>query len=152
MEEKFQRGIALVVTMILLLMLSVLVVMSVSTANAELVMAGNEQHTRDAVNAAAAGVEHAIAHLGSHEAPGNLAGQSGAIAYQAVIRAAGEEAHLPGMSAGEFIGRHYEIESTGHGARSAFDVQIQGVLVTEAAFAARTFVQHGGGLEEGGVP
>jgi hypothetical protein len=149
MEEKLQRGVALVVTMILLLMLSVLVVMSVGTANAELVMAGNEQHMRDAVNAAATGVEHAIARLGSHEAPGNVEGKVGDVAYEAVIRVAGEEAHLLGMSTGKFIGRHYEIESTGYGVRGAFDAQVQGVLVTEAAFAARTFVQHGGGLQEG---
>jgi type IV pilus assembly protein PilX len=56
-----QRGAALVVGMILLLVLTVLAVSGVTTAALELLMAGNEQYQERAFQAADAGIEQAMA-------------------------------------------------------------------------------------------
>jgi type IV pilus assembly protein PilX len=59
--RKQQRGAALVVGLILLLVLTVLAVSGVATAALELLMAGNEQYQERAFQAADAGIEQAMA-------------------------------------------------------------------------------------------
>lgn len=44
------------------------------------------------------------------------------------LRATGSEALPAGFSAGRLLAQHYEISSTGHSARGARSVQVQGVL------------------------
>jgi hypothetical protein len=56
-----QRGAALVVGLILLLVLTLLAVSGMTTASLELLMAGNEQYQERAFQAADAGVEQALA-------------------------------------------------------------------------------------------
>ncbi|MGB7738000.1 MAG: PilX N-terminal domain-containing pilus assembly protein [Steroidobacteraceae bacterium] len=56
-----QRGAALVVGLILLLVLTLLAISGMTTASLELLMAGNEQYQERAFQAADAGVEQALA-------------------------------------------------------------------------------------------
>jgi Tfp pilus assembly protein PilX len=151
-----ERGAALVIGLIMLLILTILAFTGVSTATTELAMANNEQFRRNAADASAAGVEQAIAAIGT---VGTTAGATGSIEptelgneatqYNAVMRYVGDESGLPQSSADKFIGLHYEIESTGTSARNARDVQTQGVMVVASAGGAgnESFGQIGDGLE-----
>jgi Tfp pilus assembly protein PilX len=44
------------------------------------------------------------------------------------LRGGGSDALPAGFSAGRFVARHFEIESTGHAARGARSVQVQGIV------------------------
>lgn len=57
----FQRGSALIVSLILLVALSLLGIASMNTASLDLIMAGNEQYRTRAFNAIEAGIERALA-------------------------------------------------------------------------------------------
>ena len=135
-----ERGAALVIGLIMLLILTILAFTGVNTATTELAMASNEQFRRNAADASAAGVEEAIASLGlvgttagaSAALPAAVLGDNDATNYSAVTRYIGDETNLPQSSADKFIGLHYEIESTGVSARNARDVQTQGVMVIAA--------------------
>lgn len=151
-----ERGAALVVGLIMLLILTILAFAGVNTATTELAMANNEQFRRHAADASAAGIERAIAAIGT---VGTTAGATASIErtelgdeatqYSAVMRYVGEETGLPQSSADKFIGLHYEIESTGTSARNARDVQTQGVMVVASAGSAgsTSFGRIGDGLE-----
>lgn len=108
-----QRGAALAVALILLVVLTLLAVSGMGMATAELVMAGNEQLRRKASDDASAIIERALADP----------------AGSAALRYVGDEAVLPGFSVGKFVGRHYVIESVGEAPRGAHDVQVQGVII-----------------------
>lgn len=140
-----QRGVALVIAMILLFILTLLAVTGMSMSTAELVMAGNEQFQRRAFDAAGGGVEAAIAKVSvsSGMASETLTGRD----YVATLRYAGEESNLPQSSADKFVGRHIEIESTGKSARNAMDVQVQGVLLLVPTNGVADYQQIGTGLE-----
>ena len=56
-----QKGAALVVGMVLLLVLTLLAVSGMNTASTELIMAGNEQYQENAFQAAEIGIEQAMA-------------------------------------------------------------------------------------------
>jgi Tfp pilus assembly protein PilX len=154
--RRSERGAALVVGLIMLLILTILAFTGVNTAITELAMANNEQFRRNAADASAAGVEQAIAAIGT---VGTTAGATASVAptvlgndateYSAVMRYVGDETGLPQSSADKFIGLHYEIESTGTSARNARDVQTQGVMIVASAGGAgnESFSQIGGGLE-----
>lgn len=136
-----QRGAALVIGLIMLLILTILAFTGVNTATTELAMASNEQFRRNAAEASAAGVEESIAALGLvGTTPGATAtlpeaalGDDEATTYTTTTRYVGDEFGLPQSSADKFIGVHYEIESTGTSARNARDVQTQGVMVITSA-------------------
>lgn len=158
-----QRGAALIVGLILLVVLTLLAFAGANTATTELVMAGNEQLRRSASQAAAAGIEQAIARLG--EVPTSPAAapterEDSAFAgaeverFRTATRFAGEEHGLPQMSADEFVALHFEIDSSGFLARDgvpvrgATDRQRQGVYVVGAASgqAESSFGRIGTGL------
>jgi Tfp pilus assembly protein PilX len=133
-----QRGAALVIGLLLLLVLTVLAVTGMSTATTELVMAGNEQYHKSAVQAASAGVEQAVAKIGSVPTvpgaaptmiPETAVSGSTTDTYSTETRYIGEEVGLPQSSADKFVGLHYVIKSIGSSARNASDTQIQGVFV-----------------------
>jgi hypothetical protein len=119
-----QRGAALAVALILLVILTLLAVSGMSLATAELAMAGNEQLRRRAADAASAGIERAIERLGTLPVIPNEMHLDGV-----TLRYVGNESTLPGFSAEKFAGRHFLIESIGTAPRGARDVQRQGVLV-----------------------
>jgi Tfp pilus assembly protein PilX len=142
-----QRGVALAIALILLLIATLLATGGMMTATAELVMAGNEQFHRHAVDAASAGVEVALARVAT--AAGGVFDNAGATnsgPYITSSRYAGEETSLPGFSAEKFAALHFEIESTGSSARNAQDHQLQGVMVIVSRDATQTFTRLGDGL------
>jgi type IV pilus assembly protein PilX len=152
-----ERGAALVIGLIMLLILTILAFTGVNTATTELAMASNEQFRRNAADASAAGVEESIASLGlvgttagaTATLPEAALGDDDATTYTTVTRYVGDETGLPQSSADKFIGLHYEIESTGSSARNARDVQTQGVMVVAATGGGgdETLTSIGGGLE-----
>jgi len=145
-----QTGVALVIAMILLLILTVLAITGMSMSTAELVMAGNEQFHRQAFDAAGDGIEAAIAQLSAGAS--QLVAEVTAENYIATTRYAGDESNLPEFSAGKLVGRHFEIESTGGAARDASDEQIQGVMVIAATNGVSDYGQIGTGLQGAGSP
>jgi hypothetical protein len=145
-----QRGAALVVALLLLVILTLLATTGMRTSVAELWMAGSEQFRRLAAEAASEGVEAGIGRVratrGSLSSETSLDGGSAIAPYTATIRRAGTETSIPGSSAEKFIGEHFEIESTGAAPRGALDVQVQGVMVMSSRNGVRTFHRTGEGL------
>lgn len=152
-----QRGAALVIGLVLLLVLTLLAITGMNTATTELVMAGNEQYRRAAAMAATAGIEEAIADLDTVPAVPGAAptevrdvpvGAAGTDTFTTSTRYVGEETGLPQSSVDRFVGLHYEIDSTGRSARNARDRQVQGVFVVAGAGAGGNgdFRQIGTGL------
>lgn len=151
-----QPGVALALALVLLLILSLLAVAGMSLANSELIMAGNEQFRQNAVQAASAGIEHAIASIGKLSGTSSNTtvsmgpvsiGPTGTDTFSTHIRHAGTEFGLPQSSADKFAGVHFVIESQGISARNARDTQIQGVMVVTATGAGGgDFRPVGGGL------
>jgi hypothetical protein len=145
-----ERGAALVIALLLLVILTLLATTGMRTSIAELWMAGSEQFHRAAIEAASAGVEAAVARVRATR--GGLAdgtgidGGSGDAPFHATIRRAGTETSIPGSSAEKFVGEHFEIESTGAASRGALEVQVQGVMVVSSANGVRTFRGIGTGL------
>jgi Tfp pilus assembly protein PilX len=133
-----QRGAALAVALILLVILTLLAVSGMSLATAELFMAGNEQLRRRAADTASAGIERAIERMST------LPSVPDELRFDGVtLRYVGNESHLPGFSAEKFAGRHYVIESIGSAPRAARDVQRQGVLVIGASAGVVEFAGSG---------
>lgn len=152
-----QRGAALAIGLILLVVLTLLAFAGMNAATTELAMAGNEQFRKSASHAAAAGIEQAIASLrnvptvaGSapRELDGDLRADSTIEKYQTETVYIGDEVGLPQSSVDKFVGLHFEIASTGISARGAQDGQVQGVFVvsTQRAGEAASFGRIGGGL------
>ncbi len=152
-----QRGVALVIALIMLVVLTLLAMTGMNTATTELIMSGNEQYRRNASQAAAAGIEQAISQLADASTarsavpstipPTALPGAPDE-RYTTVTRFTGDETGLPQSSADKFVGLHYTIESTGNSARGASDTQIQGVMVVAATGGAGEtgFTRVGSGL------
>lgn len=149
------RGVALITAMILLLIVTLLATTGVMLSTSELVMAGNEQFHRQAIDAASAGVEAAIARLAasplSRRGSVTLADTTASGDYVSTARFAGEESSVPGFSVGRFSALHFEIESTGSAPRNAADEQFQGVMLISSKDAVDTFTQRGTGLDASGA-
>jgi type IV pilus assembly protein PilX len=156
-----QAGAALVIGLILLLILTILAVAGMSTAATELFMAGNEQSRKSASQAAAAGIEEAIAGIGMVPTtlggnpvvqgpvpvPGTDPAAAFANQFQTSTWYVGTEQGLPQSSTNRFVGLHYVIRSTGTSSRNATDQQTQGVLVVApGGGSANGFGQIGSGL------
>ncbi len=154
-----QRGAALVIALLMLMILTILALSGMNTATTELAMAGNEQYRRNAAQAATAGIEQAISRLGTvPTSPGaaptvvapTLLPESTSERYGTSSRFIGDENGLPQSSADKFVGLHFQIDSTGTSLRNASDEQVQGVMVVAASGSSggnTSFTQLGGGLE-----
>jgi len=154
-----QRGAALVIALLMLMILTILALSGINTATTELAMAGNEQYRRNAAQAATAGIEEAISRLGTvPTAPGvaptvvapTFLPESTSERYGTSTRFIGDENGLPQSSADKFVGLHFQIDSTGTSLRNARDDQLQGVMIVSASGSSggnSTFTQLGGGLE-----
>lgn len=147
-DMRRETGVALVVVLILLSILSMLAIAGASTATAELAMAGNDQYRRRAADAASDGIEQAVSQLNAGAGASTIATTT----HTATSRAAGDEADLPQSSTGKLIGHHYVIESTGSAERGATDRQTQGVLVIVPTAGIDTFQREGSGLTGGSGP
>jgi type IV pilus assembly protein PilX len=153
-----QRGAALVIALLMLMILTILALSGINTATTELAMAGNEQYRRNAAQAATAGLEQAISRLGTVPTaagvaptviPPTLLPDSTSDRYSTSTRFIGDEQGLPQSSADKFIGLHFQIDSTGTSLRNANDGQVQGVMIVAASGSGggSSFTQIGGGLE-----
>ncbi|MGE0581486.1 MAG: PilX N-terminal domain-containing pilus assembly protein [Steroidobacteraceae bacterium] len=142
-----QRGAALVIGLLLLVVLTLLAITGMNTASSELIMAGNEQYRQNAFQAAEAGIERAISLLPTIPQSGaavvvpNVAvpGSTSGDTFTTSSRYMGDDLNLPGFSAGKFVGFHYQVESTGSSARNANARHAQGAFVIQSAGGAGSF-------------
>ena len=126
-----QKGAALVVGLILLLVLTLLAISGMNTATLELQMAGNNQFTQSAFQAAESGVE---ATMQSGNFNTNVAYDSGPVAipdsndsYEATMEFNADNGVSPDPNGGSSIGEggigfnayHFDIVSTGTSNRDA---------------------------------
>src|SRR5436190_8926066 len=127
--HKNQRGAALIVGLMMLVVVTLLAVTAVSTSSTELVMAGNEQFRDRAFQAAEAGIESAIrkARTGDSGVPmkygdyldiNNVAMASDAAdANSTRLEAAGARTPIGGSS--KLMGLVFKISTTGTSARNS---------------------------------
>jgi type IV pilus assembly protein PilX len=130
-----QRGAALVVGLLLLLVLTILAVSSMNSASLEFVMAGNEQYRANAFSAAEAGIEQTI-DSGTFNPAGGAVNQNGAATatdnWATVTQPQLGGIPLPAMwgnSWNSFATYHFQITSTGTSVRSSTAVNVQGIGV-----------------------
>jgi len=134
-----QRGAALVIGLLLLVVVTLLAVTAMNTAGVELVMAGNEQYRERAFQAADAGVEAAMATIDSvpQDTTGVTASNvaiTGLPTDKYTVRSLfkGYESNV--ANAGEdFVAVHYSITSTGQSLRNSSAVVEQGAYVLTTA-------------------
>lgn len=133
---KRQKGAALVVGLMLLVIVTVLAVSAVGTASTEMIMAGNEQYRERAFQAAEIGIERGIKKLAT--IPQDNVPHTDALvavtslpqdSYVLTSQYLGEDDDIPNFSAGKFVGLHYRIDSTGASQRNAQSVHQQGAYV-----------------------
>jgi len=135
MIRRAQRGAALVIGLILLLVLTLLAVSGMSSASLEFIMAGNEQYRANAFQAAEAGIEQSLrtAVFNPAAAPQNLAGVTTPTdSWTSVVAPQLGGAALPaiwGNSWNSFSTFHFEVQSTGTSARGALALNTQGIAI-----------------------
>jgi type IV pilus assembly protein PilX len=138
-QARRQRGAALVVGLLLLLILTILAISSMNSASVEFVMAGNEQYHQNAFQAAETGIAQSIV-TGTYN-PGDATVQNVAAAvsgtttdsYSAnITRQLGGVAQSAVMWTGSlssFSSFHFEVVSQGNSARNAQATNTQGVVI-----------------------
>ena len=131
-----QRGAALVIGLILLMVLTLLAISGMNSASLEFIMAGNEQYRANAFQSAEAGIEQSIV-LGVFnpnavvdETLNSLPADVNIWAVTVARQLGG--AKLPAMwgnSWNSFSTYHFEVQSTGTAVRGAQALNRQGVAV-----------------------
>ena len=124
-----QRGAALVVGLLLLVILTLLAIAGMNTASTELVMAGNEQFREGAFNAAEGGLEREIVNITDVPPEGDSITRTAdfgsnntaetTIAYRG-------QGGVKGSSNSAYIAFHYDVTSIGRSSRNATTTQVQG--------------------------
>jgi type IV pilus assembly protein PilX len=137
-----QGGAALIVGLLLLLVLTVLAVSGMNTTSLNLIMAGNEQYSQNAFQAAESGIERAIAANQFNPDPSLPAETqanvrlSDVAEYTSVTRPqlmGVSQPALPGSSLDAFSTYHFEIDSTGTSRRGAIARNVQAMAVIAPA-------------------
>jgi type IV pilus assembly protein PilX len=137
-----QRGAALVVGMLLLLVLTLLAISGMNTASLELAMAGNLQYRENAFRAAETGIEQALVlgmfnpsdpaqRLPETDGATTPVGDSGDHFFAMIepeLAGAAQPA-IWGSSWDSFSTYHFRIDSNGASARNAVVTTVQGVAV-----------------------
>lgn len=128
-----QRGAALVVSMVLLVILTLLAISGMNTATTELTMAGNEQYQTAAFQAAETGIERAIA-SGTYDTTAPVTVPEQALPNDTRVATVtlprGPSSAPAGYSYGEFGAEHFEIQSTGRTlVRNANAMHTQGLWI-----------------------
>jgi len=133
--RRAQRGAALVIGLLLLLVLTILAVSGMNSASLEFVMAGNEQYRANAFSAAEAGIERTI-DSGTFNPAVLTQNLNGAATptdnWAAQIDTQLNGNPLPAMwgnSWNSFATYHFEIVSTGTSVRNATAINRQGIAV-----------------------
>jgi type IV pilus assembly protein PilX len=127
-----QRGAALIIGLLLLLVLTLLAVSGMRSASEELIMAGNEQYRQNAFQGAEAGIERAI-NNGTYDGAtvNTVAGAVGSTNYTATITpqyGGAAFTGIAGSSSEAASGIFYEIASQGASVRSAQVTTWQGLI------------------------
>ncbi len=128
-----QRGAALIIGLVLLMVLTVITVSGMRAATLEITMAGNVQFAQNAFQAAETGIERAMAavelttddQIVAHDLPDSTD------AAQTTTSWVGASANLSGgtsLGAG-FAAHHFEILSVGTASRGATSTHTQGFFV-----------------------
>ncbi len=128
-----ERGAALIIGLVLLMMLTVLTVSGMRAATLEITMAGNVQYAQNAFQAAETGIERAMAgvelttaiQLASHDLPDTTDSADTTTSW------IGASPNLSGgtsLGAG-FAAHHFEIVSVGTATRGATSTHTQGFFV-----------------------
>jgi hypothetical protein len=143
-SKRTQRGAALVVGMLLLLVLTLLAISGMNTASLELTMAGNMQYHENAFQAAETGVEQAVvfgafnpkdptqrlpATADTYTPVANTSGRDDFFATVAPQLGGAAQPAIWGASWDSFSTYHFQIDSTGRSARNAIATTVQGVAV-----------------------
>jgi len=127
-----QNGAALVVGLVLLMVITLLAISSMNTSTLELQMAGNMQYTNRAEQAAAIGLEEAMAQANYDEAQVviNPTPTVGPDQFSATVaKVAVTDAYVPGFSLGTVAAHHYEIDAIGTSARNSRVTMEQGFAI-----------------------
>jgi len=129
-----QRGAALVIGLILLLVLTVLAVSGITTASSELLMAGNEQSRLNVFQAAEVGIEQTIlqANFNPDPAAGSqafngLTPNTASDSYDTTITPNGNTDGYLFWSDNDFTTYYFDIRSVGTTTRGSRAVHEQGV-------------------------
>jgi len=129
-----QRGATLAVGLVLLTLVMLLGLAGASAAHVERLLAQDEAFRENAATAASAGIEMAIRTIVNSSDPASvptsLAGRvpGSTDTYQVSLRFAGYEISLPQAPGSRLAGAHFDIVSTGTGARHAADRQRADVI------------------------
>ena len=129
-----QRGAALVIAMILLVILTLLAISGMNTATTELLMAGNEKYQENAFQAAETGIERTMAAAVFNPAalppatPPTVDLGDGNN-FSAIVLPRGSSPPPPGYTLGTFGAEHFEIQSTGNSRRNATSSHVQGIFM-----------------------
>jgi Tfp pilus assembly protein PilX len=142
-----QRGAALVMGLILLVVITLLAVVGMNIANTELASATSEQLSMRAFNAAETGLEARLQTLRTdanlaktvadpevrdpvavENSPVNTATNAPTDTYGTTTIYRGEGSLISRFSAGTFHGFHFSVESTGRSARNALAVHTAGAF------------------------
>jgi len=146
LKKSGQKGAALVVGLMLLVVLTLLAISGMNTASTELVMASNEQYRQKAFQASSTGIEQAVTVLATVPQSATPTVVAATLApgetidtYSTSSLYEGDDLNLPGFSSGKFVGFHFQITSTGVSSRNSTSQQIQGAYVIQNAGAAGSF-------------
>lgn len=139
-KPKAQRGAALVVGMLLLLVLTLLAISGMNTASTELVMAGNTQFRENAFQAAETGIEQALVNGAFNPASAQswtdvvITNSTDTYSTTVTPQLSGTaQPALWGSSWDSFSTFHFEIRSAGESVRDATTTNVQGVAVIAPA-------------------
>ena len=135
-----QRGAALVIGLVLLLILTLLAVSGMSTSSMELVMAGNEQYRQKAFQASDTGLEHALTVLptvsqscNAVEVPANSEDTPAPDnQYTVTAQYEGDGSPPSGFTLDQYTAIHYEVVSSGKSARNTKAENTQGALIVQS--------------------
>jgi len=142
-----QRGAALVVGLLLLVIITLLAITGMTTANTELIMAGNEQQRQNGFRAAETGVDQAILDVQNTPTTFNACRKTGPIEifgtsdrYATATQYLGEGGIQAGWGAGVSSAHVYAVRVRGAGARGAETEIWQGVVKIIATGSSGTAV------------
>jgi type IV pilus assembly protein PilX len=138
MSKPRQRGAALVIGLLLLVVLTLLAISGMNTASLELVIAGNSQYRQNAFQAAETGIAQALAtgvfnpRSGPTTSPrAPLANDTTNDFFTTTITPQLNGQGLPalGKSGDRFRDFHFEVTSVGDSSRNARATSVQGLAV-----------------------
>jgi type IV pilus assembly protein PilX len=153
--SRSQRGSALVVALMMLVVLTVLGITGMNIASTELVMAGGEQDRTRAFNAAEIGVERAIRNLDAvgtavgatfntgtvdvEDSPVSAATGDAIDTYETTSAYRGCTDLINEFNGTKFEANHFQIQSQGNSARGARTGMVQGVIKVNTSFGQKTY-------------